>query len=292
MIMSMTGYGSGTASNESVQITAEVRSVNNRYLDVSLKLPKLLSVFEQQVRELVGNRVARGRINVWLSVKTNIDVPHNLSVNHSIIDAYLKVTSEIAQRHGIEGKITLEQLLALPDVIGVETEEVADDAMWEVTKGALEQALDQLVIMRKREGQEMEKDFIARINALYDLSEKVEQYAKQGPELELNKLKERVKRFLDHEKVDEYRLEMELALISDRIDISEECTRFKSHITLFRELLASETSQGRKLNFLLQEMNREANTMASKAFTAEISHIVVKMKEEIEKVREQVQNIE
>jgi len=188
--------------------------------------------------------------------------------------------------------LTIDQIMILPDVIAVESEEAADEETWAIAKTALEEALSQLAEMRRREGVEMEKDFVERINTLESLSNRIEALAVKGPEMELSKIRERVKRLLDNEQIDEYRLEMELALISDRIDISEECIRFKSHITLFREMLQEVKSQGRKLNFLLQEMNREANTMASKAYTAEISHLVVKIKEEIEKVREQVQNIE
>jgi uncharacterized protein (TIGR00255 family) len=292
MITSMTGYGNGAFANEATEITVEVRSVNNRFLDVSLKMPKSLSIFEQQVREIIGKYASRGRVNVWMSMKNDDEKVNNFVVNNALVDAYINIADQIAKRHGIESKLKIDQIMALPDVITVDSDETADEKTWEAIKSALETALGQLVEMRRREGIEMEKDFVARIDALDSFSDEVESLSKKGPEIELSKLKERVKRFLDKEKVDEYRLELELALISDRIDISEECTRFKSHITLFREMLQDEKAQGRKLNFLLQEMNREANTMASKAYTSEISHAVVNMKEEIEKIREQVQNIE
>ena len=288
----MTGYGNGAFANEATEISVEVRSVNNRFLDVSLKMPKSLSIFEQQVKEIIGKYASRGRVNVWMSMKNDDEKVNNFVVNNALVDAYINIADQIATRHGIDSKLKIDQIMALPDVITVDSDETADEKTWEAIKSALETALGQLVEMRRREGIEMEKDFVERIDALDSLSGEVEALSKKGPEIELSKLKERVKRFLDKEKVDEYRLELELALISDRIDISEECTRFKSHITLFREMLQDEKAQGRKLNFLLQEMNREANTMASKAYTSEISHAVVNMKEEIEKIREQVQNIE
>lgn len=292
MITSMTGYGNGACTRNGIEITVEVRSVNNRFLDVSLKLPKSLSIFEQQVRELVGKYASRGRVNIWMSMKREDDNANNFVVNDALVDAYVKIAGQIAERHGMKDSLSINQIMALPDVIAVENDDTADEETWDAVKAALQEALTQLVDMRRREGVEMEKDFVGRIDALEAFSMHVEKLSEKGPELELAKLKDRVKRYLDKEKVDENRLEMELALISDRIDISEECTRFYSHIKLFRELLQEEQSQGRKLNFLLQEMNREANTMASKAYTSEISHTVVKMKEEIEKVREQVQNIE
>ncbi len=292
MIASMTGYGSGAHAVNGVEISVEVRSVNNRYLDISFKLPKRLSVYEQHVREIVAKYVSRGRINVWMSIKGEEDKSSSFVVNHALVDAYMRIANEIAERHGVSGALTLEQIITLPDVIAVDLDESADEQTWECAKTALEEALAQMLEMRRREGVEIKKDFIERIDALESLVNDIEKLSKTGPEIELSRLRDRVKRFLDNEQIDEYRLELELALISDRIDISEECTRFKSHITLFREMLEDDKSQGRKLNFLLQEMNREANTMASKSFTSEISHDVVKIKEEIEKIREQVQNIE
>jgi len=288
----MTGYGHGTCCADSLEISVEVRSVNNRFLDVSFKLPKRLSIFEQQVREIAGKYAARGRLNIWMAIKNGDDNSSNFIVNNALVKAYISIAKQLSEQHGIEGKLTLDQVIALPDIIAVDLDEDADEKTWQCTRKALEEAFVQMRAMREREGLEMKKDFVARINSLESLSGEIEKLAQKGPEIELSKLKERVQRYLDKQKVDEYRLELELALIADRIDISEECTRFKSHITLFREMLEDKISQGRKLNFLLQEMNREANTMASKAYTADISHIVVKIKEEIEKIREQVQNIE
>lgn len=291
MISSMTGYGQGVQTTEKYKISVEIKSVNNRYLDVSLKLPRVLSLYEQKVRELVGAFVNRGRVSIWMNLKNVGEQTQNFAVNHELLHAYVSLVDEIKGKHRLAGDLTLEQVLALPDVITIDAEK-ADEDVWRCAKSALEMALKELVTMRNREGEEMKKDFVARLDTLSEYVDNVETLSAQGPREELAKLKERAKRLVDNEQLDEYRLELELAIISDRIDVSEECTRFNSHITLFREMLEDATSQGRQLNFLLQEMNREANTMASKAYTAEISHTVVKMKEEIEKIREQVQNIE
>ncbi len=291
MISSMTGYGQGVQITDNYDVSVEVKSVNNRYLDVSLKLPRNLLQYEQKVRELVGTFVNRGRISIWMNVKSSGEQSQSFSVNHALLGAYMKLVNEVKEKHGLAGELTLEQALELPDVISIETEK-ADEAVWICAKSALETALKDLVVMRNREGEEMEKDFVERLDALAEYVVQVEKLSEKGPREELAKLKERAKRLVNNEQFDEYRLELELAIISDRIDVSEECTRFNSHITLFREMLADSTSQGRQLNFLLQEMNREANTMASKAYTSDISHTVVKIKEEIEKIREQVQNIE
>ena len=214
------------------------------------------------------------------------------SINRPLLDAYMKLTQEIKARYQLSGEPTLEQILALPDVISVDAADKPDEHIWLCAQKALKEALEQLVEMRNREGVEIENDFNERMDSLEKQVQYVAEFSADGPTQELGKLKERIKRLIQHEQLDEYRLELELALISDRIDISEECIRFMSHITLFREMMAHQQSQGRQLNFLLQEMNREANTMASKAYAAEISHIVVRIKEEIEKIREQVQNIE
>jgi uncharacterized protein (TIGR00255 family) len=292
MITSMTGYGRGSASYGDMEIIVELRSVNNRFLDVSLKLPHTFTAYEQQIRELIGAHISRGRVSVWMVLKGTEETTNNFSVNHSLVKRYLNAARELNEKYGVQGELNIASILALPDMLVMDVEEDADESNWVCARQALVQALEQMSAMRRREGSEICKDFVARIDALEVCVQQMKELSEHGPDLELSKLKERVKRLIGNEKIDDYRLEMELALISDRIDISEEITRFVSHITLFREMMNEEPSQGRKLNFLLQEMNREANTMASKAFTSEISHLVVKIKEEIEKIREQVQNIE
>ena len=288
----MTGYGCGSFLSEKGEISVEIRTVNNRYLDLSLKLPKSFSVYEQRIREQVGQYLSRGRVNIWMQLKGEEDEQQTFSVNHTLVQAYLEAAREINQKHKLSGELDLQQILMLPDVLSVDVGQEPDEAEWERVRNALETALQETAKMRAREGQEIRKDFDKRLAQLDEYVSDIQQLADRGPDAEMSKLRDRVKRLITHEEIDEYRLELELALISDRIDISEECTRFFSHLTLFRELLEDEQSQGRKINFLLQEMNREANTMASKAYTADISHRVVKMKEEIEKIREQVQNIE
>ncbi|MBN1480510.1 YicC family protein [candidate division KSB1 bacterium] len=287
----MTGYGRGVFSDNGLEVTVEIKSVNNRFLDVAVKLPRFLSLYEQKVRELVAAHVNRGRISIWINLKGAEEEVNSFAVNHTLLSAYKNLAHEIKEKHDIGGELSLEQIMALPDVITTNAAD-SDEETWQCTKAAIETALKDLVCMRNREGAEIQKDFIERMNTLTKYVNCVDELSAYGPKQELDKLKDRVKRLITNEQIDEYRLELELALISDKIDVSEECTRFYSHIALFREILENPKSQGRQLNFLLQEMNREANTMASKAYTAEISHAVVKMKEEIEKIREQVQNIE
>jgi len=292
MITSMTGYGHGVHIENDIEATVEVKSVNNRYLDTSIKTPKSLSLFEPNIREIIGQYAKRGRVNVWISLKSNDNEYQNLALNQELVDAYVRLSREIADRHQLEAALDLSQLLTLPDVITMENEDESDEKLWAVAQKALHQALKEMNGMRNREGLEIKIDFEKRIKALDTAIKKIEAIAADGPEAELEKLRERVKKLIGDKDIDEGRLELELAVISDRIDITEECTRFHSHNTVFGEMLESNQSEGRKLNFLLQEMNREANTMAAKAYTTDISHRVVEIKEEIEKIREQVQNIE
>jgi len=292
MLTSMTGYGRAVQAENDFEITVEVRSVNNRFLDTSIKTPRLLSVYEQEIRELVGSYVKRGRINLWVTLNSSVNDYQNLTLNNEMVETYLRIAKNVSSEYGISDDLSMNQILNLPDVIVSVTEEDSTEELWKLSQEALHTAMQEMVVMRDREGLEIKKDFLKRLSELDNALLQIEKIAASGPELELDKLKERVSKIIDNNNIDEGRLELELAIISDRIDISEECTRFKSHNTVFREMLESENSEGRKLNFLLQEMNREANTMASKAYTTEISHLVVHIKEEIEKIREQVQNIE
>ena len=292
MITSMTGYGQSIIRENNIEVNTEIRSVNNRFLDISLKAPKSLSNYESEIRELVNTYATRGRINVWVTIKREEEKYENLDVNHALVQAYLRLARELSNRYAVENNLDVRKLFDLPDVIIFESEDQADQLVWECAKKSIEEALVQMKEMREREGREIESDFRQRIARLKEVVKNVEQIALNGPKIELDKLRERVRGLVSKKHIHEPRLETELAIIADKIDISEECTRFSSHNTVFLELLDEKNSQGRKLNFLLQEMNREANTMAAKAFTSDISHAVVELKEEIEKIREQVQNIE
>ncbi|MDZ7722136.1 MAG: YicC/YloC family endoribonuclease [candidate division KSB1 bacterium] len=292
MITSMTGYGQSVVMENRIEVNTEVRSVNNRYLDISLKTPKSLSNYEGEIRELVGKYAARGRVNLWVTVKREEEKYENLDVNHALVTAYLRLGRELSDQYGVDNNLDVKRLFELPDVIIFETEDQADQAVWNCAKKSIKEALIQMKTMRDREGKEIEADFRARIKRLKSVVNDVESIALNGPKIELEKLRERVRGLVSKKQLNEPRLETELAIIADKIDISEECTRFSSHNTVFLELLDKPVSQGRKLNFLLQEMNREANTMAAKAFTSDILARGCRAKEEIEKIREQVQNIE
>ncbi len=292
MIKSMTGYGRGVHRIDEIEVTCEIRSVNNRFLDIVLKIPRSLAEREQKVREKVSAEIKRGRVNVWMSVTGDADKYTNLSVNEGLLQAYLRIARQIEKESGVENTLDVKSILSLPDIIVADNEQIADETTWQCAAVALDTALAEISDMRSREGSVLLQDFEERIRALDHLIKSVQKHAENRPAETLEKLRSRLSRITGYENMDEGRLELELALIVDRMDVTEECVRFFSHNEIFRDMLASKESQGRKLNFLLQEMNREANTIGSKAYSAEISHLVVKMKEEIEKIREQVQNIE
>ncbi|HPG38045.1 MAG TPA: YicC family protein [bacterium] len=291
MIFSMTGYGRGVETVGDMEITVEIRTVNNRFLDLVMKAPRSLANYEQQIREMVSKYIKRGRVNLWIGITSETDKYQDLVLNKSLITAYTRVAQELNDS-GIPGNIDLNTLLALPDILSVDIDADVDEETWLCAQKAIESALVALNSMRNAEGEHLYSDFVARITNLEQIIIKIEEMSANAPRENLDKLRERIRKIVPDDAVDTARLELELALIADRIDITEECVRFHSHNKLFLDILANEASQGRKLNYLLQEMNREANTIGSKTSLAEVSHLVVVVKDEIEKIREQIQNIE
>jgi uncharacterized protein (TIGR00255 family) len=292
MVLSMTGYGQAVHRVNKIEISVEIRSYNNRFLDVMFKLPRCLSNYESRVREMVGQYINRGRVNLWLSITSGGDQYQNLTVNKELIDFYVRLIGDLRVKLNSDAPIDISHFLTLPDIIVSDNKDEADETTWLCAEVAIAKALGEMRAMRQQEGEALEKDFIKRIDILQDYVRNIEKTAADRPKEQLDKLRERVTALIPEQNVDVGRLENELAVLADRMDVTEECVRFYSHNNLFREMLKSKESQGRKLNFLLQEMNREANTIGAKAYSAEISHLVVQIKEEVEKIREQVQNVE
>lgn len=292
MITSMTGYGQGVGRNDLVEVTAEIKSVNNRFLETVIKLPRILSSYENDAKELISKRIHRGRIMVWLNISEGAEQLGQPVLNKDLVKKYLQIAAELESEFSLAGDLTLTQLMNFPDVISFH--ESGDDLepLWQCAKDAVQQGLDQLVAMRKKEGAELEKDLKQRIKNIRQRIEKIESLARNAPREELMKLQQRLQTLLNGKELDPERLELEVAMIADKLDITEECVRFGSHNRLFLDAIDAEQPEGRKLNFLLQEMHREANTIAAKVNSAEIAHLVIEIKENIEQLREQVQNIE
>jgi len=292
MIYSMTGFGRGEVREDSFAISAEVRSLNHRFLDIDLRLPKELSIYEYDVRQLISNRLARGRVSLTVTVKGEYTQSARLNVDKPLAARYIGLVRELREEFGLSGEVDIQQLLALPDMVSFEASDSPDEKVSSALKKCVELSLDELLQMRLREGKELKKDLLARVRRTGELLELVQGNSEQNARENFAKLKERIAVLVDSDVLGEERLQMEVAMLAEKADVTEECTRFQSHNKLFTELLANGSSEGRRLNFLLQEMHREANTIGAKANDAQIAHWVVDIKEEVEKLREQVQNIE
>jgi uncharacterized protein (TIGR00255 family) len=288
----MTGYGRSQVSNKGITVTIELRTVNNRFLEVTARLPRSLSLRENEIKELVRRKAVRGKVNLLVGIERENGGNVPLRINTAAARGYFKLLNELRRTVKLKEKVKLEHLLHFTEVIEQEEVEREGEDEWGVVQQALDAALDSLAEMRRQEGQELEKDFRHRIGILEDQLGRVEELSKAQVPAERARLRERIKELLESETVDERRLETELAILADRLDVTEECVRFRSHDKFFLEALDAPESAGRKLNFLIQEMNREANTIGSKSSDTAIAHLVVHMKEELEKIREQLQNIE
>jgi uncharacterized protein (TIGR00255 family) len=298
----MTGFGRGevtrTSDRGDLSAVAEVRSVNSRFLETNVRLPRTMNERELEVRELVRKNLERGKVSVS-SVSVTItkgDSAANvqLSVNEPVAKGYFELLDRLRTVTGINSEISIRDITSFSDVFT--TDGAGADAAkneWEVAQEAVLKGLQALNEMRRQEGGELEKDMRKRLEILTNNVAKVEELSKNTAQEEYNKVKERIIELTkDVNVLNNERLELEVALLAERLDITEEIVRFRSHMKFFLEALDAPEPAGRKLNFLLQEMNREINTMASKTNVPEVAHIVVGAKEELEKMREQVQNVE
>jgi uncharacterized protein (TIGR00255 family) len=288
----MTGYGRGEATRKGITVAIELRSVNSRFLEVTTRLPRSLSLRENEVKEIVRKKISRGKVNLLATIEREKNGKPPLAINATAAREYYKLLNQLRKTVKVKESVKLEHLLRFSEVLEQPVLDGADEDEWEVTQRALNKALDDLAEMRRNEGEELKKDFRARVAAIEQTLGSIENLSKEQVPAERARLRERIKQLLENEMVDEGRLEMELALLADRLDVTEECVRFRSHNKFFLQALEDKEPSGRKLNFLVQEMNREANTIGSKSSSSEIAHLVVSVKEELEKIREQLQNIE
>jgi len=292
MILSMTGYGKGTAVNEKWQADVEVKSINSRYLEVFLKFPPLLANKEYELRELIKSKIRRGKLNVSIQIKKNGYEEEVVSLDEPRLKNYLSLIKKIKKSAKINDKIKLEHILISRDIFTASVDEISDKD-FEVIKKSVINGIDALLLMKKNEGNELEKDLKKRVKSIEKYLNLIEKDAQSSVSDHFVKYKEKVKNLLeDNININNDRLETELAMMAERADITEECVRLRSHIKFFMNSMDKEEDPGRKLNFLCQEMNREANTISAKTLSTEITHNSVYIKEEIERIREQIQNIE
>ncbi len=291
MIHSMTGFGKGSIVTRKITIEAEVKSGNSRYLEMFIKLPQFLSHKEYELRELVKDKIKRGKINIFIQIKRDTTLNGSSAFDEEKLKSYLIVLKQIKKTANLSEGIKLEHLLNNKEFIASSDYDLSE-AEFNKLKKSLNTALNNLQIMKKNEGRELAKDLTKRIRFIENNVNEIVNESKNSINDYYGKLKERITELLDDSKISEERLNLELALIADKADITEESVRLKSHLKFFIECIKKEAEPGRKLNFLCQEMNREANTISSKSISISITHKVVLIKEEIEKIREQIQNIE
>jgi len=289
----MTGFGRAEVSKDGINISAEVRSVNSRYLDLTLRLPRSISQREKELKDIVRTFLNRGNLNITVKIAYDSNGAIPLKVNTAAAKSYFKLLNEIRKSVKIREQVKLEHLLTFSEVLEPVEEEETDECEWELVQETVRQALENLNAMRSQEGSELAKDLEKRIHWMTETLNEVEKLSKERIPEERKNLHERIAQLVEDKFViDQNRLELEIALMVDKLDITEECVRYRSHNKFFLEALNKNEAAGRKLNFLVQEMNREANTIGSKSSDAAIAHMIIGLKEELEKIREQLQNIE
>ncbi len=289
---SMTGFATVQTKYDDTEITCEIRSVNSRYLEISVKLPRVLADLENQLKDIIRKKVTRGKIMYSLNFSALTSELQNLKIDPGTVKTYMNLLEQMREAAGVDSPINLDHLLFFKDIISFEEDSHLNEELVEIIEKITEETLDKLNEMRTREGSNLKDDLAARLDKIERITGEVSVLGKDSPRVEFEKLYNRLLSLLSEDKIDRARLEQELAIISDKVDITEETVRMKSHIQLFRENLEAGSPIGKKLNFILQEMHREANTMSSKTTIVDISHRVVEIKEDVEKLREQIQNIE
>lgn len=292
MIKSMTGFGQGEAADAGYAVQVEIKSVNHRYLDLFFRIPKQYSQLEETLRTVITGRLARGRVEVTLSVEEFGDQERTVQINNALLKGYLQALRTIQSELGSEDKIQLSDILALPGLLEVDEPPLDWDNLQQLVAQAANAALDGLEAMREAEGRRLCADLEEKLLQVEKLRADVAGIAPQVVVDYRKRLRERLGELLDGTTLTEERFLGEVAIFADRCSIDEELVRLASHIQEFKETLKSHASVGRKLDFLIQEMNREVNTIGSKANNVHIAASVVSMKSELEKIREQVQNIE
>lgn len=289
----MTGFGRGEASANGITATLEIKSLNSRYCDISIRLPQALQDYELKLRELVQEKVERGKVNVNVRLDMQATGEPEVTFDKKLLKGYRDLLQTMQKEAGIEEPIRLEHLMNFNEIfVSRETDEETIEACWELVKNAAGDALENLNRMRHQEGEQLKNDLDSRVQHIDDHLETIKTLVKDRVPEARDKLLERIQSLIDDDSFDKERLELEVAVLADKMDVTEEIVRLQSHIKFFRQALGQNQSVGRRLNFLLQEMNREINTIGSKANSSEISHHVVQVKETLEKIREQVQNIE
>lgn len=287
----MTGYGKAMVSSDNIELTVEMKSVNSRYLDINPKTPRILNAYDDEVNKRIKSSCERGRITLNCSVNYLVNDSISLAIDSNKLRQYIAASKQISNELGVSENISIDQLMRTQDIFVPDDKEKYVEEIKTMYFNAVSEAMDQLVLQRKKEGEHLREDLVERLDNLGTILVDVESISTSHREKDFDNYRSKISELIDDSTIDDSRIIQEAAILSEKRDISEEIVRFKSHMKLYKSYFDDSQNTGRKMNFLLQEMGREVNTIGSKTDQIEISHLVVQMKDELEKMREQVQNI-
>jgi uncharacterized protein (TIGR00255 family) len=288
----MTGYGNCRVNEEGLSVNVEIRSVNNRFLDFNFRLPRALNSHEHELRDLIKALIQRGRVSVFVNVEYDESCEPNITLDLSRAKVYARKLRELTQELNLTDELRLDHLISSGEIFRQDEDNSYSERLWDLTKQAFKDAMDQYVVNSTTEAEALCADIIQRIDIIKEQIEIIKSSTVNQVETYQKKLSDRLSELLDDNRIDRNRLETEIALVADRLDISEEIVRLESHIQMFIDAISSKEAIGKKLGFILQEMGREANTIASKNWSMVISESAIIIKELLEQIREQVQNLE
>jgi len=292
MLRSMTGYGRGKYENDSREYIVEIKSVNNRYSDISIKMPRSISFLEENVKKNISNSITRGKVEVFITFTNNSNKGRSIEINRELAKNYIEEMKNLASQENINANIEVIDVMKMPDVLNIKIDENDEAVITDELTKCTEEAVANFIKMREVEGEKIKQDLSNRILKISEKIEKINSISTGLVKEYIVKLEKRVNELLKPDIVDEARLAQEIVIFSDKCSVEEEITRLRSHIAQFTDLLEKENSNGKRIDFLIQEMNRETNTIGSKANNLEITNYVVDIKTELENIREQIQNIE
>ena len=289
---SMTGFGRAKLEKNDRIYRIEIKSVNHKYSDISIKMPRSLNYLEEKIKKEIASNISRGKIDVYIGFENYSEAQKEIKVNDGLVKEYIKEFEKLANENNLSMNIPVTEITKLPDVLTLREKEEEEDVIQNEVLECMKLAVENFVEMRKQEGNKIKEDLRNRINKVEQYVQEISEFSTRLVEEYIVKLEQRIKDILKTDVVDKSRLAMEVVIYADKCSIEEELTRLKSHIVQFNQFLEVETPIGKKIDFLLQEMNRETNTIGSKSGSLDITNLVVNMKTELEDIREQVQNIE
>ncbi len=288
---SMTGFGRERLEKDNRTYNIEIKSVNHRYNDITVKMPKTISYLEEKVKKEISSKISRGKVDIYISFDNNSTEGKNIKINKEMASIYIKELKKIANENDIKENINVTEIFKFPDVLSIENIE-DEELIWSELYTCLDNAIKNFIEMRKQEGNKIKEDLEKRIDNISEKVYEISTYSTRLVEEYVVKLETRIKELLNTQVVDKDRLAQEIVIYADKSSVEEEITRLKSHIIQFKELINMDTPVGKKIDFLIQEMNRETNTIGSKSGNLLITNLVIGIKTELEDIREQVQNIE